>query len=65
MDGLVPDAYEPFAQRVFSSLPQAPTALTEADVAEAVWRAANDRSDQLRVAAGADAVARAQTPRRP
>ena len=30
---------------------------TEADVAEAVWRAANDESGRLRFPAGADAVA--------
>ena len=30
---------------------------TESDVAEAVWRAANDASGQLRFPAGADAVA--------
>jgi len=33
---------------------------TEADVAEAVWRAATDRSGQLRFPAGADAVALAR-----
>jgi hypothetical protein len=33
---------------------------TESDVAEAVWRAANDASGQLRFPAGADAVALAR-----
>jgi NAD(P)-dependent dehydrogenase (short-subunit alcohol dehydrogenase family) len=58
MDGLVPDAYAPFAQRVFSALTHGPSAFTtEADVAETVWHAASDTSDQLRFAAGPDAVA--------
>ena len=40
----------------------APAAVTtESDVAEAVWRAANDASGQLRFPAGADAVALAQS----
>jgi hypothetical protein len=34
---------------------------TESDVAEGVWRAANDTSGQLRFAAGADAVALARS----
>jgi NAD(P)-dependent dehydrogenase (short-subunit alcohol dehydrogenase family) len=58
MDGLVPEAYAPFAQRVFASFTQRPTAVTtESDVADAVWRAANDESGQLRFPAGADALA--------
>ena len=62
MDGLIPEAYAPFAQRVFSSLAQGPTAATtESDVAEVVWRAANDTTSQLRFAAGADAVALARS----
>jgi NAD(P)-dependent dehydrogenase (short-subunit alcohol dehydrogenase family) len=61
MDGLIPEAYTPFAQRIFASLPQGTSAVTrESDVAEVVWRAANDRSGQLRFPAGADAVALAQ-----
>ena len=58
MDGLIPEAYAPFAQRIFASLAQGPAAVTtESDVAEAVYRAANDASGQLRFPAGADAVA--------
>jgi hypothetical protein len=39
-----------------------PTAVTnKSDVAEAVWRAANDASGQLRFPAGPDAVALAQS----
>ena len=61
MEGLIPEAYAPFAQRIFASFAQAPAVTTESDVAETVWRAANDASGQLRFAAGADAVALAQS----
>jgi len=60
MAGLIPEAYAPFAQRTFASFAQPAAVTTEADVAEAVWRAANDASGQLRFPAGADAVALAQ-----
>ena len=61
MEGLVPEAYAPFAQRTFAgfALPKAVT--TECDVAEAVWHAANDTSGKLRFPAGADAVALAHS----
>ena len=61
MEGLIPEAYAPFAQRIFGSFAQPAAVTTESDVAEAVWRAANDASGQLRFAAGADAVALAQS----
>jgi len=61
MQGLVPEVYTRFAQRIFASLAQVSAVTTEADVAEAVWRAATDRSEQLRYPAGADAVALART----
>jgi NAD(P)-dependent dehydrogenase (short-subunit alcohol dehydrogenase family) len=57
MEGLIPEAYASFAQRIFASLSQPAAVTTEADVAEAVWRAAKDRSGLLRFPAGADAVA--------
>ena len=58
MAGLIPGAYAPFAQRILASIAQGSSAATtESDVAEAVWRAANDASGQLRFPAGADAVA--------
>ena len=60
MQGLIPDAYAPLAQRIFASLGQPGAVTTESDVAEAVWRAANDRSGRLRFPAGADAVALAR-----
>jgi NAD(P)-dependent dehydrogenase (short-subunit alcohol dehydrogenase family) len=58
MDGLISEPYAPLAQRIFASIAQGPAVFTtESDVAEAVWRAANDVSGQLRFPAGADAVA--------
>ncbi|MET0533081.1 MAG: SDR family oxidoreductase [Steroidobacter sp.] len=60
MEGLIPEAYAPFAQRIFSALTQLSAVTKESDVAEAVWRAATDTSGQLRFPAGADAVALAQ-----
>jgi NAD(P)-dependent dehydrogenase (short-subunit alcohol dehydrogenase family) len=61
MDGAIPEAYAPFAQRVFASFTQPAAVTRESDVAEAVWRAANDASGQLRFPAGADAVALARS----
>lgn len=53
----IPEAYADLAKSVFAGLQQ-PGALTRAlDVAEAVWRTANDPECPLRVAAGADALA--------
>jgi short-subunit dehydrogenase len=60
MEGLIPEPYAPCAQRIFASFAQPAAVTTEADVAEAVWRAANDVSGRLRFPAGADAVALAQ-----
>lgn len=57
MQGLIPDAYAPFAHEVFARLGQ-PAAVTMAsDVAQAIWNAANDTSDRLHHPAGADALA--------
>jgi len=61
MDGLIPEAYAPFAQRIFVSFAQPGAVTTESDVADAVWHAANDASGQLRFPAGADAVALTQS----
>ena len=62
LEGLIPEAYAPFAQRILASLTQGTAAVTTpSDVAEVVWRAANDASGQLRFPAGADAVALAQS----
>lgn len=57
MQGLIPEGYAPFAQRIFAALTQPTAVTTESDVAEAVWRAAIDESGRLRFPAGADAVA--------
>jgi NAD(P)-dependent dehydrogenase (short-subunit alcohol dehydrogenase family) len=61
MEGLIPEAYAPFAERIFASMTQPAAVTTESDVADAVWRAANDTTGQLRFPAGADAVALAQS----
>jgi NAD(P)-dependent dehydrogenase (short-subunit alcohol dehydrogenase family) len=63
MQGLIPEAYAPFAQQIFASMTQLGAVTTESDVAEVVWRAANDASGQLRFPAGADAVALAESQR--
>ena len=61
MDGLIPEPYAPFAERTFTAFAQPVAVTTECDVAEVVWRAANDETEQLRFPAGADAVALAQS----
>ncbi len=42
MQGRIPEAYTSFAQAIFTTLGQPAAVTTAADVAEAVWRAAND-----------------------
>jgi NAD(P)-dependent dehydrogenase (short-subunit alcohol dehydrogenase family) len=61
MQGLIPEAYAPFAEPIFAAFAQPAAVTTESDVAEAVWRAANDTTGQLRFPAGADAMALAQS----
>ena len=61
MQGGTPDAYASFAQSVFAAMGQSSAVTRALDVAEAVWRAANDPSCPVRIAAGADAVALAET----
>ncbi|MCY1044963.1 SDR family oxidoreductase [Corallococcus sp. bb12-1] len=61
MEGLFPEAYAPFAQRIFASFGQPAEVTRESDVAEAVWHAANDTSEKLRFPAGPDAVALARS----
>jgi hypothetical protein len=51
----------PFAEPIFAAFAQPAAVTTESDVAEVVWRAANDSTGQLRFPAGADAVALAQS----
>lgn len=54
---LIPEAYAELAQSVFAQWGESSDVTLSQDVAEAVWRAANDPSAPLRIAAGADAVA--------
>lgn len=57
MDGLFTEPYAAFAQSVFAGYAEPGPVTTEADVADAVWRAANDSTGQLHFPAGADALA--------
>ena len=57
MDGLFPEAYAAFSQPILESFAKVTMVTRESDVAEAVYRAANDGSGQLRFPAGPDAVA--------
>lgn len=57
MQGLIPEAYEPFAHSVFAGFTEDMPVTRESDVAAAVLTAANDTSAQLRFPAGADALA--------
>jgi NAD(P)-dependent dehydrogenase (short-subunit alcohol dehydrogenase family) len=61
MQRLIPEAYAPFAEPIFAAFAQPSAITTESDVAEMVWRAANDTTGQLRFPAGADALALAQS----
>lgn len=61
MQGLIPTAYEGFAQSVFAALAQPGPTTKGSDVAEVVWRAANDETETLRFPAGPDAVALAKS----
>jgi len=61
IEGLTPEAYAPFAARVFAGLEQPAPVTREADVAEVVWHAANDSTGKLRFPAGPDAVALARS----
>ena len=60
VEDLIPAAYQEFAAPIFAAFAKPAMVTTEADVAEAVWQAANDLSGQLRFPAGPDAVALAQ-----
>ena len=57
MAGLIPESYAAYAQSVFTLFAQQAAFTRESDVAEMVWRAANDNSKQLHFPAGADALA--------
>jgi len=60
MQGLIPEAYAPFAQRTLAAVTDRTAVTTGSDVAEGVWRAANDESGRLRFPAGPDAEALSQ-----
>jgi NAD(P)-dependent dehydrogenase (short-subunit alcohol dehydrogenase family) len=60
IEDLIPQPYQSFAAPIFAAFAKPALVTKEADVAEAVWRAANDISGQLRFPAGADAVALAE-----
>jgi len=55
MQGVIPESYAPFARKIFAGFANPGTVTTEADVADAVWRAVNDATGQPRFPAGADA----------
>ena len=57
MHGGIPEAYAGLAQGVFAEWAKSSAVTRPLDVAEAVWRAANDSSCPVRLPAGADAVA--------
>jgi len=57
VEDLIPPAYADFAAPIFKAFAQPSLTTSEADVAEAVWAAANDAAGTLRFPAGADAVA--------
>jgi len=62
MDGLIPEPYAAFAQRVMAGVGHRGLVTHESDVAEAVWRAVHDDTGQLRFPAGPDALALAPSP---
>jgi NAD(P)-dependent dehydrogenase (short-subunit alcohol dehydrogenase family) len=57
LEDVIPEPYAAFAQPILASFARPALVTTEADVAEAVWQAANDEYGQLRFPAGPDAVA--------
>lgn len=57
MQDSIPAAYADLAQQVFAEWSQSTIVTKAQDVAEAVWRAANDPASPMRIVAGADAVA--------
>ena len=59
--GLIPPEYEPFAAPVMNAFATPGAVTTPKDVADVVYHAATDTSDRLRYAAGADAVALAES----
>lgn len=60
IEATIPEAYASYASSILSAFAQPSAVTTERDVAEVVWRAANDWSERLRYPAGPDAVALAR-----
>lgn len=63
MQEAIPEAYAGFAERVFAGRAEGGPVTHAADVVQAVWRAATDAAPPLRLPAGADAEALANTQR--
>jgi NAD(P)-dependent dehydrogenase (short-subunit alcohol dehydrogenase family) len=63
LEEMIPEPYAPFAQRVLGAFAQPAAVTTPYDVAEGVWRAANDAAGTLHFPAGPDAVALANARR--
>lgn len=61
MHGAIPEAYAELARSVFAEWGESSAVTRALDVAEAVWRAANDPMCPVRIAAGADALALAES----
>jgi NAD(P)-dependent dehydrogenase (short-subunit alcohol dehydrogenase family) len=57
LQGAIPEAYAEFAQEAFSAWAQSTSVTRARDVSDAVWRAVNDATAPMRIAAGEDAVA--------
>ena len=60
IEDAIPAPYMPFAAPILAAFEQPAAVTIETDVAEAVWRAANDTSRQLQYPAGPDALALAR-----
>jgi NAD(P)-dependent dehydrogenase (short-subunit alcohol dehydrogenase family) len=60
VEDLIPADYAAFAQPIFEGFASPALTTREIDVAQAVWAAVNDTSEQLRFPAGEDAVALAR-----
>ncbi|WP_295559080.1 SDR family oxidoreductase [uncultured Hyphomicrobium sp.] len=60
IEATIPEAYASYAHSILTAFGQPTAVTTERDVAEVVWRAANDMSAQLRYPAGPDAEALAR-----
>ncbi|MEI2453146.1 SDR family oxidoreductase [Lysobacter firmicutimachus] len=57
MNGLIPQTYADFARPIFEAFAHSQATTQPLDVADAIWRAAHDETDQFHFPAGADAIA--------